>query len=200
MANSLKIQDYKDGKLITLSYPVGDRAKILNMFYGFVFFLSALVFPWMFIENSQGLGLGLSLFTLAMGAVLCIAAYRFFKKAFLSEKLFVNEEVLEIIVKSLFTKKRQIFELNKIFDLRFNDKPKYEDHPLKGESFDYLGFQTEQQVIQGLAAEGRLSFEYDGKKVFFGENLFSWDFDEIEGILHGGRGNSNRYAIIEDRN
>jgi hypothetical protein len=60
-----------------------------------------------------------------------------------------------------------------------------EKHPLAGEAFDYLGFQTEQQVINEMHGDNRLALDYEGVTVKFGKNVYSWEFDEIVNLLKG---------------
>jgi hypothetical protein len=66
-------------------------------------------------------------------------------------------------------------------------------HPLAGETFDYLGFQTEQKVISEMHGDNRLAFDYENKTVTFGENIYSWEFDELQILLYDITGNDFRY-------
>ena len=56
-------------------------------------------------------------------------------------------------------------------------------HPLAGKSFDYLGFQTEQKVINEMYGDNRLAFDYNGRTISFGKNVYSWEFDEIANYI-----------------
>ncbi len=122
-----------------------------------------------------------------------IAFYRFITRAMEVEIFFVNKQRLDIILASFFKTDRRSFLLADISDFKFLEKDRYEPHPLKGETFDYLGFQTEQQVIEDLHSEGRVSFVYYGRQVRFGKELFSWEFDELEVLLYDLTGNDFRY-------
>jgi hypothetical protein len=61
-------------------------------------------------------------------------------------------------------------------------------HQLAGESFDYLGFETQQQVINEMHGDKRLAFDYKGNTVTFGENVYSWDYDTLKEVLQEATG------------
>jgi hypothetical protein len=187
----MTVQDHKNGKLITLSKPLDSRAKVLNIFY----FFSFLVVGTMLLKillGKEGLDWVKALLFLLPLAPL-IASYRFINKAMMSEKLFVTKTRLEIIEKGLFYKKRRQFDMDHISAFRHLDKPTLSKHPLAGETFDYLGFQTEQKVINEMHGDKRIGFRYNGRDITFGENIYSWDFEELEILLYDVTGNDFRY-------
>ncbi len=100
------------------------------------------------------------------------------------ESLLITPEKITLIKKSLYTTEKKEFDPKKISGFRHLGKPELTKHPLAGESFDYLGFQTEQQVINEMHGDNRLAFEYDGRTINFGENIYSWDFDELLVLLN----------------
>jgi hypothetical protein len=188
----MKIEDQADGKLITLSKAFDSRAKTLNVFY----FVCFLAMGTLFIR--MGLLLDADrIFPLLVGciagAVLIFAAYRFINKAMFSEKLFVNTAQLQIIESGLFSKKVRSFDLTGISSFRHLDKPALTDHPLAGQSVDYLGFQTEQKVISEMHGDKRIGFRYNGRDITFGENVYSWDFEELEVLLYDVTGRDLSY-------
>ena len=69
-------------------------------------------------------------------------------------------------------------------NFRHLEKSEISKHPLAGEQIDYLGFQTEQAVIDEMHGDKRLGFDYEGKKITFGENIYSWDFEKIIILIH----------------
>jgi hypothetical protein len=101
----------------------------------------------------------------------------------LQEKIFLDDRELIIMAKGVRTMKRQVFDLASVTHFRFLDKPRMAPHPLAGQSFDYLGFQTEQQVINEMHGDNRIAFDYDGRVVKFGKNVYSYDFEEILRLL-----------------
>jgi hypothetical protein len=176
----MKLTAYRDGTLITLSSPLGSRDKILNLFYFIVLFSFAGIFIKMAIRNT-GVIEGQILCTV-FGLASLIASFRFANKTMTTEELFVNAKEFQII-KRAFLVQKQVFELSSITHFRHLEKPETARHPLAGESFDYLGFQTQQQMINEMYGDNRLAFDYNGKTVSFGQNVYSWEFDEISGVL-----------------
>ena len=101
----------------------------------------------------------------------------------MSEQLFTNKNQLQLIKTGFLTKKKKSYDTTKISRLRNLNKPQLTRHPLAGDSFDYLGFQTEQQVINEMHGDNRLAFDYEGRTISFGQNIYSWEFDELENLL-----------------
>ncbi|MBL7712166.1 MAG: hypothetical protein JNL13_06875 [Chitinophagaceae bacterium] len=125
---------------------------------------------------------GLVLFLL-MAALYGIAAYRFINKALMSEIILIDPAHLQLIRSGFLSKKVQSFNPKLIRQLSYLQRPEAPRHPLAGESFDYFGFQTQQQMINELHGDEKVSFVYEGKTVSFGEHIYSWDFEEIEKIF-----------------
>jgi hypothetical protein len=175
------VSDIKDGKLITLSKAFDSRLKILNLFYFLLFFLSGCYFLNQLIFGDVSIGIGI--FLIVIGISFYIASYRFANKAVMSERILINQNTLEIINKGLVKSNVQEFEVSMITKFRHLEIPETTPHPLAGKTFDYLGFQTTEKVINNMYGEKRLSFEYNGIKIFFGENVYSWDYDEIKSII-----------------
>lgn len=80
-------------------------------------------------------------------------------------------------------RKSDKFNIKEIVELKHIEEHQKADHPLKTESFDYLGFQTEQKVIDQFYKDDRISFNYQGKSYSFGKDLMSWEFDHLMSIL-----------------
>ena len=53
------------------------------------------------------------------------------------------------------------------------------DHPLKGNSFDYFGFETQEQLIQSLHHKGNLCFVCEEERIYFGRGIYTWDAEKI---------------------
>lgn len=192
MGTNFKVQDYQDGKYVRLSSPYGGT-RILDFFYALNFFVGTVAFGYLLLTKWSD-SIMASIIALLAVVGFSIGFYRFINKATESEKIFVNKERLDIIVSRLFKVDRRSFLLANISDFRLLEKERFEPHPLKGETFDYLGFQTEQQVIQDLHSEGRASFVYNGRQVRFGKELVSWEFNELEVLLYELTGNDFRYT------
>ena len=180
----MTVRDIQDGKLITLSKAFDTRAKTLNFIYFVTFsFAGALFLNMVLSKNNLQVSAGLILFITIVVFVYLFAGYRFINKAMQTEKLFVNNNSLTISRSGLFSKHKDKFDINIIFNFRFLSKPEITKHPLAVESLDYLGFQTEQQVINEMHGDNRLAFDYNGRTIKFGENIYSWDFEQLESIF-----------------
>lgn len=192
MSKLLTVKDQGDGKLISLSPPLLSRARFLNFFYAFMFLCSTAGFA--FLATNWGSSIVAGIIASLMAVAFAIGFYRFINKATEQEALLVTRENLDIIVSALLKSETRSFLVKEIGGFRFLEKEQYSPHPLKGETFDYLGFQTEQQVIQDLHSEGRAAFDYRGRQVRFGKSLASWDFNELEVLLYDITGNDFRYT------
>jgi hypothetical protein len=190
----MTIENIADGTLVYLSKSLDTRGKWLQVFYFWMFFLG-------FIAAVAGLLLTYeTILFLAFAVVSGIAAYRFGNSASLSERIFINKKELRLITKSWFKNRTVVYDISKVSKFRHLAKPELSKHPLAGESFDYLGFQTEQKVISEMHGDNRLGFEYEGKLVTFGENVYSWEFNELEVLLFDITGNDLRYDDEFEKN
>jgi hypothetical protein len=184
------VQTFEHGTLIVLSKPFDSRAKALYLAYSIVFGVGGtFLLGLLFYEYPS---ITVTVLLLALATVQFVASYRFGRSAMLQEEIFIDSKELILMIKGIGPMKRQIFDLPAVTDFRFLDKPVMAPHPLAGESFDYLGFQTEQQVINEMFGDNRLSFDYNGRVVKFGKNVYSWDFDEILQLLRSYGYTSNQ--------
>lgn len=180
-------QSLHNGTLIYLSKSLDSRAKWLNLINFWVFFIG-------FVGSMAGLLLTPETVFFIIWAVICaIAAYRFGNSASRSERLLLTKEALHIINKSWFKNNIQVFDIRKISNFRHLQKPALSHHPLAGKTFDYLGFETQEKLINEMHGDKRLAFEYEGKQITFGENVYSWEFDELNVLLYDITGNDLRY-------
>ena len=180
----MKVKKYKSGKIIILSKPFDNRAKILNTVYFGSFSFAGFIFIYGPLNEAGFDHVGVYIFiAIASGAYL-LAAYRFINKALQAEKLMVDKNTITILRGGLFSTKNNSYNISQISNFRYLDKPELTKHPLAGQSFDYLGFQTEQQVINEMHGDNKIAFDYDHKTITFGENVYSWDFEQIELLIH----------------
>ncbi len=177
----MNIKDFPEGKIITLSKPFDTRGKILYIIKFSCFSIAAIAFVVTMFASSNSIGL--IIFAIVFGAVYLIAGYRFINKALQTEKLFIIKDSLTISRRGFLSHKASTYATAGISNFRSLDKPETTAHPLAGQTFDYLGFQTEQKVISEMHGDNRIAFDYNGKTVKFGENIYSWDFDEIERLI-----------------
>lgn len=122
-----------------------------------------------------------------------LGSYRFINKALTSEKLFVNKEKLQLIKQGLFGSLVKTYHVSDISNFRHLKKPELSNHALAGQSFDYLGFQTEQKVISEMHGDNRIAFDWKGIPVVFGQDIYSWEFEALEMLLYNVTGNDLRY-------
>lgn len=175
------IKDHPDGKIVTFSNALGSRANVLYLFYAVLFFAGTLVCLYLVITNLEVIGavvVGI-LGIIAFG----IATYRFGNKALMVEKMLIAKNELILINSGLSKNKNRIFKVSNISGLRHLKKPELSEHPLAGKSIDYFGFQDGQKVISEMHGDNRLAFDYEGKVITFGDNVYSWDFDTLESLL-----------------
>lgn len=191
--------DYKDGKIITFSAPLDSRAKILFAFYSLSLFVAAAIFFY-FLFTGQDLDIIAFLIGVIIIATCFIAAFLFVSKAFMREQLFINKKELQLINQSILLENIRSYDITKIFNFRHLSKPELTRHPLAGETFDYLGFQTEQKVINEMHGDNRLAFDYEDKIITFGENIYSWEFEELRILFYNVTGNDLRHSDEFEKN
>lgn len=176
----MTVQTFGHGSLIILSKPFDTRAKALFLAYCIVFAVGVVVpFGSLFYDYPTIVG---TMLFLAFGIAQLVGSYRFGRSAILQERVFIDAKEF-ILMEKGFKMKREVFELASITHFRFLEKPEMAPHPLACESFDYLGFQTEQKVINEMYGDNRIAFDFEGKTFTFGKNIYSWDFDEIVGVM-----------------
>jgi hypothetical protein len=174
----------KDGKeiIITLSQAFDSRLKMLNLFYALLFFFGGLFFMFSGFHassNNTGSTIFITVFTIAF----YIASFRFFNKAVLFEKLQISNLEVRWMEKSLFKSKAISFDIKEISNFRFIEKGTIAPHPLAGQSMDYLGFETQEKLIGQLGGDKQIAFDYKGKTISFGADLYSYEFDEIKSVF-----------------
>lgn len=165
-----------DYLLIDLGNRINSRIKVLFWAEFLLVMGMATVFLLQVI-SFNGL---LNLFIAACATILYgFAAYRFFSRMFLNEKLLLDKDSLLIITNTPFSKTIKSYNWPKIGPLHYVGKTPKTDHPLKGKCFDYLGFDTQEHLIQSLHHEGNMYFNYEGVHVPFAKCVYSWDAEEM---------------------
>jgi hypothetical protein len=177
----MTVQDYQNGKTIILSKPFDSRAKLLNIFY-FVLFTAIGIRVTELILDGNSITIPAAIFVIVFTSAYLFAGYKFINKALYSEKLMVDKTNLTI-VKSGITSQKHIYDNTLISNFRHLDIKETTKHPLAGQSFDYLGFQTQQAVINNVHGDNRLAFDYNGRTITFGENVYTWDFEQLVIVL-----------------
>ncbi|MFA6152253.1 MAG: hypothetical protein WC716_13085 [Chitinophagaceae bacterium] len=176
------VTDFENGKKIVLSKAFDSRAKVLNAFYATVFTAQTIAFSLVFLSFEEQ---SLLLYCIILGGIVvgALATYRFINKALKSEIIIINQNEMVILVKGFLTSKKRTFKSKQIAKFDFLLKPEAAKHPLATDNFDYLGFQTQQQVINEIYGDNRIGFEYENKTVTFGEHMYSWHFEKLQVVF-----------------
>jgi hypothetical protein len=112
-----------------------------------------------------------------------LASYRFLSRIFFTEKLQVSAKSISIIQRTLFYKHIRSYSWQSMGPLHYIGKPAKTDHPLKGRSFDYFGFETQEHLIQSLHHNGNLYFYCDGEEILFARGVYSWDAEKMISMI-----------------
>lgn len=180
----MKIQDHPGGKIATLSKGLDTRPKKLHLIYFTVFFLFGLLFFRMIMTSERIDNNFFLILSLLIPAFMIMLAYRFANKAAQSEKLIVSKHNLTLVKAGLFTAQKRSYDIKHIEKFRHLAAGEVSKHPLAGDSFDYTGFQAREHLANSVHQDNRLAFDYNGRTIKFGENIYSYEFDELEAILY----------------
>lgn len=194
--NTSKIKAIEGGKVIIMSRSFDTKDKLLYLIYAMAFIFTSLIFIWVFLY--ENMDLFVTLLVLGFVILLIVVFFRFFRRATEFEKLIIDATQLTIVKGSFFGTSKAFYELSKISNFSHLEKPVLTDHPLNGQSFDYFGFQTEQNVINEMHGDNRISFKYGDKYITFGKDVFSWEFEEIEIAIYNVSGNDLRYKDSDE--
>lgn len=166
-----------DYLLIDLGNRVPGRIKAL--YYGEFLLTSGMATILLLRLGSFSLGVVNWLAAAGVAALYLLAAYRFFSRLFFTESIVVDYDSLLIVNNTPFVKKINRYEWRHMGVLHYLGKTPKTDHPLKGKSFDYLGFETQEHLIQHIHHDGNLYFNYEGRPVRFARRVYSWDAEEM---------------------
>lgn len=168
--------------LITLGNRVDGRIRALYV-AEFVFTLSMAT---IFMLQSVPLRHSLMNWVAVAGASLLymLAAYRFLARMLFKEELMVDGRNFTIVRKTVFSRRVDRYKWNEMGPLHYQGKTTKTDHPLKGKSFDYFGFETQEHLIQSLHDEGNLFFEYFGRRIYFAPGVYSWDAEKLVQMIN----------------
>lgn len=117
------------------------------------------------------------------GVLYLLASYRFFSRMYYNESIVLDPEYITIINGTPFSQKIRRYEWKDMGALHYVGKTAKTDHPLKGNCFDYFGFETQEHLIQNLHNEGNMYFNYAGFAVRFAKGVYSWDAEEMVGLM-----------------
>lgn len=124
-----------------------------------------------------------AIFIFILGTIGMFGAWKLISKINTKESLVILEDRIEIINKAIGGISVQRYSINDVSELIYCGQPENTQHPLAGESFDYYGFAANNQLISKVNDEGHIFFYYQGRHVFFGKNIYSWDAKKIHEIF-----------------
>ena len=174
------------GTLIKFGNKLNGKIKVLFSFEAFGGLLAmgiGIFLIYVQLSDHVIYGSGTYLFLLAIIVIGAIVFWRYFSRISRVERMFVTKDEITITKAVLNKIQETSYEVNKIHDFNYLGKAKKTDHPLKGNSFDYLGFETQELVIAEVNNDGNLSFSYEDKLVSFGRDVYSWDAEKLNDIL-----------------
>src|ERR1043165_5337818 len=186
----MTISEQNGETYVQLTDYTGTRAKALFSFEALSYAggTVALVIATCAAIASGALLMGL----LSAGAtvVFIIALRRYFNRVTGFEELVIKPDAL-ILINNRGRKRNTVgYPIDEIEDLHYIGFEKPVDHPLKTLSFDYIGLQTQQEVVNAVMAEGNIGFEWKGQKIRFGIGVPSWEAEELNALFlekTGGR-------------
>ncbi len=183
MSSRVTFTKTDNGTLIRIGNSLNGRVKILFLIQ-FIAYLGgfAMFFIW-FLLLLDSTSIFLLLFTLGVSFVFLIAALRYLNRATEREEILVSPDQITISNITIRKKKTNSYNIADISDLHQDPPVTYTDHPLKGESFDYMGFAARDKELQTVNDEGRMHFTYRGKTIRFGKGIASWDARDISDAI-----------------
>ncbi len=139
-----------------------------------IFLLQSLPFNHNFMHWAAGIGASM---------LYLLAAHRFLARIFLTERILLEQHTFTLIRKTIFSQQVRRYDWRHIGLLHYEGMPAKTDHPLKGKSFDYFGFETQEHLIKNLHHEGNLYFDTVEGRVYFASGVYSWNAEELVQIM-----------------
>ncbi len=118
-----------------------------------------------------------------------LATYRLVDRILYKEQIFVDNQGMTLIFRTPFRRKIWGCAWEDMGPVRYVGMEKKTDHPLKGNSFDYLGFETHENLTRFIHHEGNLQFQFNGETIPFGRALYSWDAEDLVRMINLYTGN-----------
>ena len=208
----MKIAAHKDDTLIEFGNNLNIRIKILFFYFGVISLFNVLlifydiytdIWQIKYINNSfldptcnTPFSTNEKLLSVFSLIIYSIIVFRFFKRINNKESILVTPDSLFVINVYLINRKITKYDIGEISSLMYCGVPNKTDHPLKGQSFDYLGFDSQEYVIRNVNNDGNISFVYNQKQINFGKEVYSWDAEKIDGIFNKITGGKLRIGNI----
>lgn len=175
----------------SLTIKLGNRtSNRLRWLYGFEFLFTSSLATVFFIQ-SLPIDKNYVHWVGSVGACLMyfLAARRFLLRMFSSEAILLDDQCIAFEKKTMFSRQIRRYDWRLLGTLHYEGKARKTDHPLKGKSFDYFGFETQEHLIQTLHQDGNLFFDTPEGKLHFANGVFSWDAEEMVQMMRLFMGN-----------
>lgn len=178
------IQEKQDSTFIFHTEPKkGRRIKVLFVFEGFILLCLGINYvPKLFELELRQDFIAILLFT-AIEILTIFGGIRLVIKVFDQEKIIVSPETFKIKIRKWLRTRTKEYLLDEITDISYAGYTTKTDHPLKGQSYDYLGFETREMEITKLHDDGNLRLTQGNKTIVFGQNINTWDAQQISNVL-----------------
>lgn len=131
-----------------LQIKLGNRTapRIKALFWGE--FLVTLGMSTIFLLQALPIGQSVLHILAASGSatLYLLASYRFISRTFYTEELWLDDMFLTVISSTPFKRKLNQYDWDNIGLLHYIGKDTKTDHPLKGQCYDYFGFETQESL------------------------------------------------------
>ncbi|MBO9203200.1 MULTISPECIES: hypothetical protein [Niastella] len=179
----MTIKDHPDGKIILLSQPFGNQSKLFDTIYFAVLFISGTLLFYVTGRDltSDNLIKGILFFLLSLALIM--ASFRYINKAAKSENLIVSRTNITVVNGDLIKKRDHRYEMRLVENFRHHIKQPNIPPEMEGQPIDHL-VQTRKLTSNDLRTESKVAFDYKGRTIEIGENIYSWEFDELATIIY----------------
>lgn len=118
-----------------------------------------------------------------------LAGRRFLQRIYLDESITLDQHHISFIKKTLLSTRVKKYDWRVLGALHYEGQVKKTDHPLKGKTFDYFGFETHEHIIQILHKNGNLYFDTPEGRLYFAVGVYSWHAEEMVQMMRMYMGN-----------
>lgn len=185
---------YKWG-IDSLTIELGNRTETrMRVLFWAEFVLTAGIATALLINSMSFTSFFEVIFCFCASALYTIASYRFLVRVFSKEEILLDEYDIVLIRRNFLATRHRHFSWSGISPLFYVGQAKKTPHPLKGDGFGFLGFQSQEHLIQKLNHQGNLYFYYGGHPIHFARNIYAWNAEEMIGMMKLFAGNKLRLA------
>lgn len=118
-----------------------------------------------------------------------LAGRRFLQRVSLTESVILDPYCISFVKKTILSKKIRKYQWEALGQLHYEGQARKTDHPLKGKTFDYFGFETHEHIIQILHKNGNLYFDTPEGRLYFAVGVYSWHAEEMVQMMKMYMGN-----------